>query len=543
MSLLDSLPPGSAPDTDVVSSKVLVNGSPLSNEIDLAQITIGKSFNKIAWAKLVFIDGSASDQDFALSDDDKFKPGNPITVQLGYQGETDTVFDGIIVKHSIKVRQNGQSTMFIEAKDKAIKMAFPRNSAYYPNAKDSDVIAQLATGLDTDIAPTTVTHSQLVQFDCSNWDFVVTRAEANKMMVLTDDGKLIVKTLSTSGDSVFTATYGSNIYEFEAEMDARRQSASIISRSWDYTKQATEESDPGTTDFAENGNISSDDLGQVLGADMVLMHTGHLTSPQLQAWSDSYALRNSLSKAVGRVRVEGNGDVKPGDMITLEGVGDRFNGDVLVTGILHQFDGDWYTDIQFGWREEWFFTKEDVIDAPAAGLLPGINGLQTGVVTDLNDTDQGGQYRVKVKVPIIKSGETGIWARVATLDAGNNRGTYFRPQKGDEVILGFLNDDPREAIILGYLHSKSGNKSPLPIDTGSLQYGYVSAEGVSMIFDDTNKRLTLTTPSGKAIIFNDDSKAISLSDDHGNSITMDGSGITIQSGSAITIKGATVAIN
>jgi Rhs element Vgr protein len=545
MSLLDSLPPGAQPDTDIVTSKVLINGSPLSNEIDLAQITIGKSFNKIAWARLVFLDGSASDQDFPLSDDDKFKPGNPITVQLGYGGQANTVFDGIIIKHAIKVRQNGQSTLLIEAKDKAVKLAFPRNSAYYLNSKDSDVITQLATGLQTDVDDTRITHAQLVQFDSSNWDFIVTRAEANKMMVLTDDGKLSVKALSTSGNPVYTATYGQDMYEFDAEMDARRQADSITSRSWDYTSQATEESDPGAANFSENGNISSADLGQVLGADVVLLHSGHLASQQLQAWSDSYALRNRLSKAVGRLRVDGNSSVKPGNLITLKGVGDRFNGNVLVTGILHQFDGNWYTDIQFGWRDEWFFTKEDVNDAPAGGLLPAISGLQVGRVTDLDDTDQGGQYRVKVEVPIIKSGETGIWARVSTLDAGSNRGTYFRPQKGDEVVLGFLNGDPREAIILGYMHSKNNKQSPLPIDNGALQYGYVSQKGVSLIFDDTNQRLTLKTPSGKAIVFNDGSNAIALSDDNGNTITLDSSGITIQAGSGknVTIKGLKVMIN
>ena len=38
--------------------------------------------------------------------------------------------------------------------------------------------------------------------------------------------------------------------------------------------------------------------------------------------------------------------------------------------------------------------------------------------------------------------EQGVWARVATLDAGNDRGTFFRPEVDDEVVLGFFHDDP-----------------------------------------------------------------------------------------------------
>ena len=37
-------------------------------------------------------------------------------------------------------------------------------------------------------------------------------------------------------------------------------------------------------------------------------------------------------------------------------------------------------------------------------------------------------------------------------DAGENRGSFWRPEIGDEVVLGFLNSDPRDAIILGMLN-------------------------------------------------------------------------------------------
>ncbi|PSL44795.1 Rhs element Vgr protein [Chitinophaga niastensis] len=545
--MLDSLPPGTRPATNVVSRKVFINGTELSNEILLTQIIVNKSFNKVAYAKVVLIDGSASDRDFPLSNDNNFKPGSEIKIQLGYQGNVDTVFEGIIVKHGIRVAQHSNSVLMLEAKDKAIKLTGGRKCAYFINKKDSEVIEQLASDLQPDVASTTVTHKQLVQFDTSDWDFMLTRAEANGMLVLTDDNKLIVKKPDTSGSAVVTATYGDNIWEFEAEMDARRQIQSVTSHSWDYTQQQLETSDPGDATFTETGNLSSNDLGSVLGTTLKLSHAGHLTQPQLQDWSDAYALRNHLSKATGRVRIEGNADVKPGTVITLAGVGDRFNGNVFVTGVLHQFEGNWYTDVQFGWQEDWFYKKENVMDKPASGLLPGINGLQIGVVLDVDDTESGGQYRVKVHVPLITAGNEGIWARVATLDAGSNRGVYFRPQTNDEVVLGFLNDDPREAIILGYLHSKDSKKSPLPEQNGQLQYGFVTKEGIKLIFDDTNKRMTLLVPGAsgdKSLVINSDASAIEIKDENQNSIKMDTSGITIQAGAGnVTIKGIQVMIN
>ncbi len=542
-----SLLPGSIAATDVVSISVLIDGEPMSTEISLMQMSIHKVFNKVASAKMVMLDGSIADREFAISNEDTFQPGKEIIVQLGYHGEVEIVFEGIIVKHSIKVRKTGSSYLIVEAKDKAVELTRARKSAYYINMTDSDVIEQLAASFVPDIESISFSHKQLVQFDTTSWDFICLRAEANGMLVLTDDGVLSVKTPATDGESVLTATLGDNIFEFEAEMDARRQIQEVTSHSWDYTQQALEESDPGEGSFTENGDLASEDLAAVLATEVSLSHSGHLTTEQLQNWADAYALRSKLSKAVGRVRVQGTAAVKPGAMITLDGVGDRFNGDVFVTGVLHIYDGDWKSDIQFGWKEEWFCSKEDITPRPASGLLAGVNGLQIGVVLDLDDTEDGGQYRVKVHVPTITSGNEGIWARVATLDAGPERGVYFRPQVNDEVLLGFLNDDPREPVILGCLHSKDTNKSPLPEQEGTDQYGIVTKEKLKLIFDDTNKTMSLIVPAGageKSIVINTTSGALELKDENQNSIKLAADGITIQAGAGnVTIKGVQVLIN
>lgn len=545
---LDSLPPGATGAGSIVTRKVFLNGTELSASVSLQQITVSKAFNKIAWARLLFIDGSVSDRDFALSNEDQFKPGTEIKVEMGYDGDVETIFEGIIICHAIKVRSSGPSQLTIEAKDKAIKLTGARESNYFIDKKDSEVIEELAGDLQPDVEATTVTHKQLVQFEATKWDFILTRAEANSMLVLTDDNKLLVKKPATMGAPVLTATYGDNMYEFDAEMDARRQVQSIATQGWDYTQQTAEQVSSGNALFTEAGNIASDELGAVLGTALQMNHSGYLTQPQLQSWADAHALRNKLGKIAGRVRIIGTATVKPGDLITLDGVGDRFNGNVLVTGVLHLYDGFWQTDIQFGWKEEWFYKKEGVMEKPAAGLLPGINGLQIGTVLSSEDTEQGGQFRVKVHMPGISTSD-GIWARMVMPDAGPERGFYFRPQENDEVVLGFLSDDPREPVILGCLHSKDANQTPFPSVTSSQQeFGIVTKEKIKISLDDTNKKLTISVPVSegqeKTIVLNDGG-AMELKDENSNSIKMDASGITIQAGTGknVTIKGTQVLIN
>lgn len=528
--------------SDIITAKVYLNGAVLSGEILLQELVVTKAFNKVASARLRFLDGSLSDRDFPLSNDDRFRPGSELKVQLGYDGATETVFEGLIIKHGLKVRSSSAPELLIEAKDKAIKLTGARKSAYFIEQTDADIMAQLAGALPKEIEATSYTHKQVVQYDATDWDFLLLRAEANGMLVCTDDNKLVIKKPSV-GAPVLTASLGGNVRDFEAEMDARKTSASVSSQAWDYTQQQAEQSDPGAAVFNEAGNISADELGGVLGAETVLRHPGYLEQAQLQDWTDAYDLRRKLAKIAGRVRIQGNAAVKPGTTIRLDGFGDRFNGAVYVTGVQHFYNGIWHTDVQFGWREDWFYKQEGVMDAPAKGLLPGIRGLESGVVTDLDDPS--GQYRVKVRIPSV-NGDEGVWARVCTLDAGDGHGSYFRPQLGDEAILGFLGDDPREPLILGYMHSKDSRASPLPVDSNALQYGIVTKEGNKIILDDTNKKMQLivTASSGeKSLVLNDSGGAIELKDEHGNSIKMESTGITIQSNGKVTIKGSQVFVN
>ena len=104
------------PDRGVIIKKVFINNAELSDTIPLRSFYISKSFNKVSFAKVFFHDGDPSRRDFLLSNDDKFKPGNDIKIQIGDTKGVDTVFEGIIVRHTIRARQNQPSYLMIEAK-------------------------------------------------------------------------------------------------------------------------------------------------------------------------------------------------------------------------------------------------------------------------------------------------------------------------------------------------------------------------------------------------------------------------------------------
>jgi Rhs element Vgr protein len=523
--------------TDLSTARILLEGEDIGSRFSVVSIAVVKQVNKIPTAKLILLDGNVAQQDFATSSSGNFNPGKKLTIKLGYHEKEDAVFEGIIMRHGIKLSQKGPSLLSVELKDMAVKMTTKRKNAYFAETKDSDLMEDLisAYGLEKDVTATSLEHKQMTQYFVTDWDFLVQRAEVNGMLVYVDDGKVSVKKPLIE-TPIVTLAYGSNVYEYEAEMDARDQYSSISTTSWDSAQQAvvTEE---GDANFEEAGDFTVSDLADILGTEYIMQHSGNLVSGELRQWADAKVMRSKLAKLQGRVKITGFSDIKPGDTIRIEEFGDNFNGDVFVSAVSHQFSADssWYTDIQFGLSQEWFACKyHDIIDRPASGLVPGIHGLHTGVVTQIEE-DPDSEFRVKIRIPMISPDDEGSWARIATLDAGNARGSFFRPEVDDEVIVGFINDDPRFPVILGMLHS-SALPAPLTPTKENYKKGFISREKLEFTFDDEKKSITIKTPGENSIVIDDDAKSITIKDQNNNTIELSKDGIKMESGKDVSIK-------
>jgi len=193
-------------------------------------------------------------------------------------------------------------------------------------------------------------------------------------------------------------------------------------------------------------------------------------------------------------------------------------------------------------------TIEAIID----GRIPsGLGGRWYGVypalVSDINDPD--GQGRVKVTLPW--SPDTGggryeAWARLATLMAGNNRGTWFIPDTGDEVLVAFEGGDTRRPYVIGGLWNGT-DSPPESMDGAGKNFKKVvrSRNGVKITLDDTDgqEKLILETPGGQKMTLKDGPGSVEIEDSNGNSVKLETSGITVNAAAKVTINASQVAIS
>lgn len=112
-----------------------------------------------------------------------------------------------------------------------------------------------------------------------------------------------------------------------------------------------------------------------------------------------------------------------------------------------------------------------------------IKGVAIAVVT--NNQDKGNLARVKVKYPWRQNEDESDWIRIVTFMGGNDRGGYFLPEVGDEVLVAFENGDINHPIIIGALWSDK-LKPPEKNSDGKNNLRLIkSRSGHKVILDDT----------------------------------------------------------
>lgn len=509
-------------------------GKELPASFEIISVSTYKQINRIPYAIVTMADGDASVQDFKNSVSDQLEPGKEFEIKAGFDSEKNTIFKGMITKIGIKVSAK-TSLLIVECHDKATKLSIDRDTKIYNDQKDSDIFSALAgdAGLSLTSDPTTVTHKQIIRYNATAWDFIVLRAQANGLVVIADDNALSVKKPDTTSSPVLTLDFGTNIIAFEAQMDATSQLKKVKTASWDNTTLAVAESE-ASAKALDPGKIASSDLAGKVSSEYSMKHTGQLTTDELKAWADAISYHHQMSKIQGVFKCFGFAGVVPGNMMEVKGIGELFSDKLYVTGVNHEIaGGGWTTSVQVGFPSKMFSDQFDYQPKKAGGLLPAVSGLMCGKIAKITD-DPDSQYRFSVELPALGS-DVLVWARYVVPDGGKGRGLVFFPEVGDEVVLGFLDDDPRFPVILGAMFS-STNTPPIEPEKDNPEKGIYSIKKLKLVVNDKDEKISIETPNKNNITIDNKSNEVQITDSAGNKIKLSSSGVEISSASNLKIS-------
>ncbi|WP_316738494.1 phage baseplate assembly protein V [Pedobacter aquatilis] len=519
---------------------ISIDGAAIPVDFNLLSVGVQHELNKISEAQLLFLADAARDP-FAISDSGIFKVGSLVEVRCGYStAQADLIFSGIVTAQSMDMGRGNGVQFKIICKHKAVLMSLPHKSRVFSDVKDSEIWATLisAAGLEAKVSPSSLLHESLVQHDCSDWDFIVQRAQRLGFDVICEaDGGLRITPADLNISERLSLSYGETILDFKAHYDASGQLPGLSVSGWDSSNQeefSEAAAEPVLSGFAgpnqenlnnifsENGNAFSAAISEVQDA---------------AQRADSELLRMRLCALRGEVQFYGEASLLPGDLIALRGLGSLYSGKAFVSGVYQEFGGgDWITTARFG------LEQAKSAETELQNRLSEATNLQASSVQTLRiakvlevSSDPDGAFRIQVQLPGL--GLEMLWARVSGFYASRGSGAFFMPEVDDEVLVGFLGEDFASPVVLGSLYS-AAHPAPVSQNKHNDIKLISTRSGLALSFNDAQKVISLSTPGGAKVEMNDEKAILKFADQNGNQFILGREGISITSTKGISLSAA-----
>lgn len=526
-----------------VSSQIKINGEVLPVDYEVKEIETLKQVNKLSRAEIVIYGGDHTTNTFEESEDDRFEIGNEVEIQMGYEQQNILVFKGIIEKHRISIRSGffrdkHKSLLIITCVDKALKLKNSYTSMIFKEKTDQQILTSLLSnvdGLDTTVEETSLVHTLLPKYNVDDWSFILNRSQLNGFLVINTNNSIAIKNPSISSYlSSLTINNGDGTISFDATIDTSDQYQKFtLNNLHPFTEESSEKDASKADDIISNSSSSSEKISPYSSPEEInLAISQEIDSNELKVLADAVLKQKQLHRVSGSAKFKGVLELDLDQIVSLSGFGNRFDGDVYITGITHQIsEGQIFTEIDFGLPKS-LFKIEQSFDFKT--FIHPIEGVHIGKVVQIHD-DPENQYRIKVLVPALNETTDGIWARLTQFYTGEASGSFFIPEIGTQVVLSFIANDPRFPVILGSLYSQNQTPDNIPQEENIIK-NIVTASNLKIEFNESEKSLKLSTPSGNKISLNENDQEIIIEDQNNNIVKTSSSGIELTSQGDIKIN-------
>ncbi|MBD2504704.1 VgrG-related protein [Anabaena azotica] len=577
--------------------KIQIEGQDASPELmkDLLQITVEESLHLPAMFTLVIHNSYLSTVNRAeykeWRHDKLFKIGNQIkigfisstTQDSNFKKKSDkNLIEGEITGIEAHFNEKTEAPIIVRGYDISHRLHRGRYNRSFLNQMDSDIVRKIAgeVGIPTGkIDSSGVKHEYVFQENQTNMEFLRERAARIGYELFIEDGKL--NFCQPQSKNSLDLKWLDQISKFSVRVTNAEQVTSVEVRSWDYTKKQL------ITTEAKSEKVITE-TGNGKGSETSTAFKGKPPSPKMIVVDQPVATENEAKKMAQALCDElggefvyadaqayGNPEIRPGRIINLQGMGDRYNGKYYVTETRHFYSQRIHTtDFSVrGLRPGNLFSTLST----QKHLQPGQTFL-VGIVT--NNKDPKGLGRVKVKFPTLTEKDESDWARVVAIGAGPNRGFDCLPEVNDEVLVCFehgdihrpfvlggvwngkdappekVNDSVTKAVRLRTFKTRTGHTLQyIEEDKGGSKAGIrlETTNGHKIYLNDSDKFIEIKTTGGHTIKMDDKSKSITIETTGGHSIKMNDGGnsvaikstgnLDINATGVITIKGSLIKLN
>jgi len=566
--------------------KIEIGGQPASPELikDLLQISIEESLHLPAMFTLVihnsYLPTNEKGEYKPWRHEKLFEIGKK--VKLGFVSSTtqdrnfkdefkDFLIEGEITAIEVHFNDKSEAPIIVRGYDISHRLHRGRHNRSFLNQTDSDIVKKIAKEANLKNGKIDLSgevHEYVFQENQTNMEFLRERAARIGFELYIQGDK--INFCKPESQKSLELKWLVDISSFSTRVTSAEQVSKVEVRSWDYTKKKliaeSVKSEKVITNTGNKlGSNSSSKFNFSKPPEMTVVDQPVATAAQAKKMAQALCDELGGEFVYADAKAEGDPEIRPGRIVNLQGMGDRFSGKYYITETRHFYNQRVYTtDFSVrGLRGGNLFTTI----SPQTHLQPGQTFL-VGIVSD--NKDPKGWGRVKVKFPTLTEQHASNWARVVALGAASKRGFDCLPEINDEVLVGFEHGDIHRPYVIGGVWN--GKDAPPELVNDTVVGGKVrlrtfqtrvghtlqfveedkgrsktgvrveTKNGHKIYLNDSEACIEIKTKGGHLIKMNDRTKSILVHSKGNLSIKADGN-MEIKANGTITVNGAIIRLN
>lgn len=330
----------------VADFDLLINGSPLSveQESHVMDVLVDLDVSVPSMFSITLVGSSnRADELTWLDDTQLFAIGNEIEIRLGYANNLATVMVGELTGLEPEFACDRPPSLTLRGYDRRHRLQRGCKTRTFTQLKDSDIASQIAreVGLTAEAQDSQVTHDYLLQSNQTDLAFLQERANLIQYELIVENKTLFFRAVSNGAGATLTLGMEADLIEFYPRLSSMQQVNQVTVQGWSFKDKDrfTGQASAGDEVSQMGGQTSGASLSNQAfgGAIAQVTHIPVMTQAEVDQLAKARLNRTVLNLITGEGSCWGRTDLKPGQVITLEGLGERFSGQYYLTGVSHRY--------------------------------------------------------------------------------------------------------------------------------------------------------------------------------------------------------------
>ena len=338
-------------DTLAPEVKLRINGKEISEDAasDLVSVNVLEDVNAAGMFTFTLLCWDNKEMRVIWIDDDQFKEGNAVEIDMGYRDNMETLFKGEITGLEPEFPKDESPKLTVTGYDRRHRLMGKRNTRTFLNMKDSEIANQIAGdwSLTPKINDTRVMLDYVLQNNQSDFEFLQERARRIGYEMVVTDKELHFRPRKNDGSSVLKLNRDVELLDFNARLTTMGQLEEVSVQGWNpkEKKETTARSRIG--DERQMGGSASGPAAirrAFSGTGGTAVNTPVLSQAEADQLAQGWFGEMALAYVEGHGTCIGDPELRAGTLVEIEGLGKRFSGSYYVTSTEHSYRPD------FGYR-------------------------------------------------------------------------------------------------------------------------------------------------------------------------------------------------